>query len=58
MSLVLHLHMHLAHVVGAFGNVLNGEFLYHHLTPDDELECIYGGIHRTVALRRRFEFLS
>ena len=49
MSVVLHLHVHLAHVVRALRDGLDGEFLQRHRALDDALEGLDGGVHGTVA---------
>ena len=37
-SIILHLHVHLAHIVAALADSLDGELLQHHLAVDDFLQ--------------------
>lgn len=58
MSIVLNLHVYLADIVRAFAYGLNGEFLDCHLSADDVLESLYGGIDRTVSGSGCLELLT
>ena len=49
LSVVLHLHVHLAHIIGAFRDGLDGKLFQRHLLHDDALQGLDGGIDRTVA---------
>ena len=50
--------MNLAHVIGAFGDVLYGELFDDHLAPDDDLQGVDRRVHRAVASGSRLELLS
>ena len=55
---VLHLHVYLTHVVGAFADGLNGEFLECHLAVDDLLERFDGRVDRSVSACALLEVLT
>ena len=55
---MLDLHVNLAHIIGAFGDVLYGELLDDHLTPDDDLEGVDRRVNRTVASGCGLEFIK
>ena len=55
---MLHLHVHLAQIVAAFTDGLDGEFLQCHLPADDNLECLDGGIDRTITRGCGLELLA
>ena len=57
-SVVLHLHVYLAHVVRSLRDGLDCKLLQGHLLLNDLLESLDGSIYRTVASRSLFKLLS
>lgn len=57
MSFILHLHVHLAAVIGTLADTLDGKLVDGNLALHYLAESIDGGIHRTVSGSRSLEFL-
>ena len=57
-SVVLHLHVYLAHIVRSLRDGLDCKLLQGHLLLNDLLESLDGSIYRTVASRSLFKLLS